>query len=472
MLCHSSYFVDFIETMAVITTGNGNDNVIRPSLVNNLVFRENDNISTNGGDDTINAGLGLSDNVNGGLGIDHLIIDYSIGDTGGSMIFSAASNGGGIASRRFNSTSSGSIDGVSWNAIEKLTVTGTRAADYFRFTGTINNTLKAGAGDDEVVVDLTVGNIGSLNGESGIDFLIIDLSNRASSITINNPLSITIPGVVVATNFERFKITTGSGNDTILQSGIVNGAVLRQDDQFITGGGNDTVNAGLGARDRVFAGEGIDHLIIDYSIGDTGAGMTLQGSSFYGLATRNVSATNSTILDEVAFTGVDRFTVTGTSKNDTLLGGGINDVLQGGAGNDLIAGRGGTDILTGGSGIDTFQYYSVGTSVDLTDSLLASYDRITDFAIGIDAIDGPNAVAASLVRKLGSVTALTESAIQRVLTTSTFVARGAAVFRFDTLMGSRTFVALNDSIAGFSATRDSIIEITGFVGDINRLGVI
>ena len=57
-------------------------------------------------------------------------------------------------------------------------------------------------------------------------------------------------------------------------------------------------------------------------------------------------------------------TLTGTSGNDTLIGG---------ANSDVLTGLGGKDSLTGGLGSDRFIYQT------LTDSLLANYDGIADF---------------------------------------------------------------------------------------------
>ncbi|MEY4746426.1 MAG: hypothetical protein RLZZ442_1018, partial [Cyanobacteriota bacterium] len=37
---------------------------------------------------------------------------------------------------------------------------------------------------------------------------------------------------------------------------------------------------------------------------------------------------------------------------------------------------------------------------------------------------------------------------------------------------TRTFVALNDAVAGFQATGDALIEITGYAGDLRGLAVI
>ena len=48
------------------------------------------------------------------------------------------------------------------------------------------------------------------------------------------------------------------------------------------------------------------------------------------------------------------------------------------------------------------------------------------------------------------------------LTNATFTANSAAQFTF----GTRTFVAINDATAGFSATTDAIIEVTGLTGTL------
>ncbi len=65
--------------------------------------------------------------------------------------------------------------------------------------------------------------------------------------------------------------------------------------------------------------------------------------------------------------------LTGNSGNNVLIGGAGNDTLIGGAGDDILIGGAGKDTLTGGLGSDKFVYQN------LTDSLLANYDVITDF---------------------------------------------------------------------------------------------
>jgi hypothetical protein len=127
----------------------------------------------------------------------------------------------------------------------------------------------------------------------------------------------------------------------------------------------------------------------------------------------------------------------------------------------VISGAKGNDILTGGAGADIFKYEN------FSNSLLGNHDVIKDLAIGTDVIDGPRAVAAAFVKKLGNVIALTEAAIQQVLTPTNFESNGASTFKF----GNRTFLGLNDAKAGFSASTDSVIEITGYTGNLSDLKI-
>lgn len=444
----------------IITTGNGNDIVTRPTGTNNNVYRSNDTIRTNGGNDTINPGLGI-DNVYGGDGIDRLILDYSIGDTGTGLFFSGGSQFG-YANRKISSTNSSYLDAVYFDRIEEFTITGTSKNDSIQILDAKNSVVKAGAGNDEVkIIQIINGNIGNLDGGSGFDSLQFNISNQTANINITNLSNINIAGVLTATNFEQFEIVTGSGNDTVIQTGIVNGIVLRANDSINTGAGNDVLSAGLGI-DSVNGGSGVDRLIVDYSVGDTGSGMTFQGSNLYGTAQRFTSLTSNIVLDSVGFSSIENFTVIGTSKNDMISGAKGNDIISAGAGNDTIVGGEGGDILTGGAGADTFRYETT------SQSLLGNHDVIKDLAIGTDVIDGPRAIAAAFVKKLGNVIALTESAIQQVLTPTSFESNGASTFKF----GNRTFLGLNDSKAGFSASTDSVIEITGYSGNLSDLKIL
>jgi Ca2+-binding RTX toxin-like protein len=146
--------------------------------------------------------------------------------------------------------------------------------------------------------------------------------------------------------------------------------------------------------------------------------------------------------------------VIGNPSSLTLTGTSANDILVGGANNDLLTGGGGKDTLTGGLGSDKFVYQN------LTDSLLANFDVITDF----NATTGNDLFLVSTARagfvNVGAVNTLDTAGIEAKLTAAAFGSNFAAQFSF----GQKTFVAINDATAGFNASTDAIIEVTGLTG--------
>jgi hypothetical protein len=139
---------------------------------------------------------------------------------------------------------------------------------------------------------------------------------------------------------------------------------------------------------------------------------------------------------------------------------------SGDAAANLLRAGSGADQLTGLAGNDVFQVSSLGQSS------LAVLDRITDFSVGADNLDGPTAVAASQVAKLGAVAVLSEAGVATVLKPTSFLASKAATFTLGSGPTTRTFVALNDGVAGFQAASDGVLEITGYGGDLRGLAVI
>jgi subtilisin family serine protease len=147
-------------------------------------------------------------------------------------------------------------------------------------------------------------------------------------------------------------------------------------------------------------------------------------------------------------------TLTGQGGNDNLFGGLGNDVINGGDGLDTLTGQGGKDTLIGAAGADKFNFIALG------DSLLASFDVITDYALG-EQIDAPTSVAiTTLTASSGNATSLTAAAIQAVLTSGVFTANSARAFTVTGQTG--TFLALNNGTAGFNASTDSLIHLTSY----------
>ena len=179
------------------------------------------------------------------------------------------------------------------------------------------------------------------------------------------------------------------------------------------------------------------------------ANNTLTGNA--GNDTLNGNAGNDNLIS-----GDGNDLLFGGAGNDTLTGGTGNDTLNGSAGNDILTGGVGKDSLTGGLGVDRFDYRV------LTDSLLSNFDVVSDFNANASNDLFLVSTARSVFSNVGSVATLDTAGISAKLTAAAFTVNSAAQFTF----GSRTFVAINNATAGFSATTDAIIEVTGLTGTV------
>jgi len=193
-------------------------------------------------------------------------------------------------------------------------------------------------------------------------------------------------------------------------------------------------------------------------------------------ADKFISPNSTTIASQylnLTLTGTAASNGTGNALNNFIVGNAGSNVLSGLAGNDTIRGENGNDTIIGGKGGDVL---SGGEGIDifrlaLGDSLLDNYDKITDFTIGTDRLDGPKAVTAANLAELGTVSTLNNSSISTLLTTTNFRANSAASFTWNDGNILRTFIALNDRAAGFQATSDAIIEISGYTGSLANLSI-
>ena len=334
------------------------------------------------------------DRVDGGAGQDRLFIDYSSEDIGTGLdggYFLGSTNAGFFLRRTRDNLSD--LDAVAFTNIERLDVIGTIKDDTIYggsgddvllpgggndtiYGGRGSNHISAGDGNDVVIdqsdINRSLGNsLGRpsnshivLDGGRGIDTLSINLSGKAfdanfairnfSLISIN-PLQenlnqrISLPDGSTIGGFEIFKdITTGFGDDTVIQLGRVNNT-------FITGDGNDVMNAGLGidvVDSTTSDAPDDDLLIVDYSVEDIGTGISTTTNGFGTGRLYRRTLDDRNVLDEVSFSGIERFNVNGTSQNDQIEGSLGSDVLSGNAGDDSLVGNRGNDFLSGGDGDD------------------------------------------------------------------------------------------------------------------------
>ena len=243
----------------------------------------------------------------------------------------------------------------------------------------------------------------------------------------------------------------GSNGNDALYGGAGNDSLYGGDgNDYLDGGdGNDYLDGGFGF-DTINGGTGVDTTSYAFYGGPINANLATGVVSFPG---------NSTLTDTL----ISIENLIGTAGNDTIYGSTADNYLSGGAGNDLLTGGIGKDTLTGGLGADRFDYRNLADSVfNTADSVFNTFDVITDF----NANTGNDLFVVSTARTMfsnaGTVAALNATSIAAKLTNTTFTANAAAQFSF----GSRTFVAINDATAGFGATTDAIIEVTGLTGTL------
>jgi Ca2+-binding RTX toxin-like protein len=143
--------------------------------------------------------------------------------------------------------------------------------------------------------------------------------------------------------------------------------------EFIVGSdGSDDINAGVGndliysdrGIDIINGGDGNDLLIIDYSSNLFAGSTNYQGGIFYefgGYYERYTCSYSNENFDQIRFSDIEQFQITGTNGsdhivtrdgNDTINGGGGNDTIEGGLGNDVISGGDGNDAIAAGGGSD------------------------------------------------------------------------------------------------------------------------
>jgi Ca2+-binding RTX toxin-like protein len=257
-------YVRNFERVADITTGPGDDVILTPGRFNNR-------ISTMGGNDTVNPGLGI-DVVIGSTGDDLLIVDYSLGDDLDLAGVTTTGPGGPVQRRRISDNVL--IDQVSgWNGFERLHFTGTSKNDtvWGPFPGP--SIFFGGGGNDtfhgQNTPDWMDGGTGadSLNGGFGDDTYIVDDAGD----TVIEP-TYTFSGtdlVISSTNYtlpaavENLQLsgnaTTGTGNE------LGNSLTGNTRNNLLSGGtGNDTLNGGGGANeiDTLTGGGGADTFVL------------------------------------------------------------------------------------------------------------------------------------------------------------------------------------------------------------------
>ena len=356
--------------------------------------------------------------LSGGAGDDTYVVDIA-----DDVVVEAASEGIDTVQSSVSYSLATNVENLVLTGEGHINATGNGLANTIN-GNTGNNNLDGGAG-----ADLMAGGAG--DDTYGVDNAgdVVTETSGSGTDTVQSSIS-----YALTANVENL-VLIGTGNINGIGNTLKNILTGNSGSNILRGGGDDDTYA-IGTGDTVIENP------------DAGTEDTVHSSATYTLFTTNVE--NLILIGTSAING------TGNGLDNVIKGNDAANIITGGAGADTLAGQGGADI---------FRYTA------LSNSHLAGFDRIIDLEIGKDTIDGPRAVSAENTKELGAVKTLDQAGISEVLSTMFFGANQAATFTFGSGTSTRTFLALNDSTAGFSSASDCLIEITGYQGDLTKLAI-
>ncbi|HEY1629664.1 MAG TPA: bluetail domain-containing putative surface protein, partial [Rhizomicrobium sp.] len=397
--------------------GQGNDILLAGSGSDTLDLSVGgeDQLAGNGGNDIINAGGGLDagDTVDGGAGTDTLNLN---GDYSGGLVLGA--------------TTVTNVETFNFTAGHSYNITTNDATVASGLTLTVSASA-LGAGDSLTFNGAAeTDGIFSITGGAGND--VITGGAQADSITIGTGGNDTVHG--------------GDGNDQIFMMTQWTSA-----DVLDGGAGNDFV--GWGGKDYT----GASALVLSATSLNSVEEIQCNNSHAYSLTMNdaNVAAGATVLIDSTRST---KFTFNGSAETD---------------GHFQIAGGAGADVLTAGQLSDTFIFYAVAGSTS------TGYDTITNMNFSSDLLwlesgNGfttdykPTGVDAAITTGALS-TATFNTNLAAAVNSSTLAAGHAVLFTANsgTLSGHTFLVVDHNGIAGYQASSDYVIDVTGDTGTLS-----
>ena len=319
-------------------------------------------------------------------------------------------------------------------------LTGGHSADTFDLSRGGLDTATGGDGSDIFLVG------GALNAG---DHIFGGKGHDVVTFAGNYSAGLTVDGSMIR-DVEELDFGAGNGFDenvTLLDSVVRSAKTLRIDGAAMPGTHSLTIDGSdeTDGRFVMFGGHGNDTLT-------SGNGNdSLSGGSGSDTLTGN-SGTDSLYGQD----GND--TLNGGLGDDTLKGGQNDDTLNGGRDIDFLEGDQGADTLSGGQGKDVFAYFNA------VDSTGLNHDHIVDFDATEDSFFGLNVAGLGDTIHGGVLDATTFDAnLETAADAAHLAANNALLFVPDTgsYAGSVLLVVDVDGNAGYQATKDIVIDLTG-----------
>jgi len=322
-------------------------------------------LPTTAGNDTVTVTPSGFYSVNGGDGIDTLVVNYQT--LAGDVDYSYAGSGWWQYTDSF-------FNGVSFYGFERFILLGGSGDDRLNGAG-YDDQLFGRDGNDLINSGLGADYI---DGGAGNDRWTADYSSVLAAVAVTLTTgaawaAVTGTGAHVR-YIESVNLTTGIGND------LINTTAFVGNDAVNSGDGDDIVNLGRG-NDSANGNLGTDTLVMDWhaiSNANQGIGFNYAGNGWWDFS--------SASGDRLHFIGFERYQLTGGAGADNLVGGGANDRLVGGLGNDTLNGGAGVDTVYGGGGVDTWLVdttarvgntaVNLGTQTANTGALLGGIEQI------------------------------------------------------------------------------------------------
>ncbi|HYC48362.1 MAG TPA: DUF4347 domain-containing protein, partial [Burkholderiales bacterium] len=349
-----------------------------PDVLNDTI--EDDTIDGLEGDDVMTVTVGL-DSAAGGIGTDHLIVNYA----SATSSITGATSSGDLATGYAGSFGTTGRS-VSFTGIEHFIIDTGSGNDSIT-TGDGSDVIRSGAGDDTLIGH---GGNDALDGGEGNDVMLGGSGDDAYGVSAAGDVVTEAAGEGTDTVLSSITYTLGANLENLILTGAAANGTGNIENNTISGnelantlngagandtlfglGGNDTLNGSTGD-DLMAGGLGNDSYAVD-AAGDVVVEVAGEGTDTV------FSSVTYTLVDEVehlTLTGAAPIDGTGNTANNTITGNEMVNTLIGGGGNDTLFGRGGDDVINGGTGNDVM----VGGQGDDAYAVDSGSDQIVEVA--------------------------------------------------------------------------------------------